>query len=348
MDSRPALITVLVSMVIITVVAFLAVYMTDLMQKEQQRKEGEIAPVRPAPEPAGPARRNPSPRPQEDEPKKDPAPEEQEPSLGEKLMERAGDYGDPDAYEDEIPSFGLTAVRGEPDLPMRDTKAEEMGFVTLPRGGYAFSVRHPVHHEEVRGVAVPGMVLMDRGLIEFFGCAEGSGKDHETIVRLKCDIMELDMGLRMANLRKGPIPMRLGDPKVPQGSRVLVFVRWKAGDKMRTFHAEDLVINVKRSETMPRVGWTYQGGWMEVDNPSTPGRTKSKVLAASVTRLLLSTWRTTTALLDNPLPDAIDPDTYFANHDVLPAPGTKVLIYFRNVTDAERGRLLALERKYAD
>ena len=77
------------------------------------------------------------------------------------------------------------------------------------------------------------------------------------------------------------------------------------------------------------------------------GKVNHRVLWASTSRSLITTWRDQTSLLDNPLPDAVDDALYIANHHLLPPGGTPVLIFFRAPTDKERAAILEIEKTYA-
>jgi len=86
---------------------------------------------------------------------------------------------------------------------------------------------------------------------------------------------------------------------------------------------------------------------MEVVDPtSTPRERKTyKVLAASVTRCLMTTWRDASALLDNPIPDAVDDTVYAANYVVAPRSGTSVLVLIRPPNAKEREEIAKAEEE---
>ena len=107
-------------------------------------------------------------------------------------------------------------------------------------------------------------------------------------------------------------------------------------------------MSLLRQTTMPRVGWTYVGAWMEIPDPANPkGKKKDKVLAAANSRSYVTTFRDRSALLDNPLEDAIDDTIFSANYMILPRTGTPVRIILRTPTDAEVKEIGELEKKIA-
>ncbi len=230
----------------------------------------------------------------------------------------------------------------EPEWPMLkgDDEIRKAGGAPMPGGGYQ------IEKKGTPAIVVPGRILMNSGLIELLGCAEG-GKEHETILRLECDIQILNTALILSHFSGGPVPKKLGQ-KGDQGSRLMVLVQWKVKDKVITHRAEDLVISVKRRGLMPRVGWTYVGALVEVENAVTPNaKEKQKVLAATGSRSLITTWRDPSTILDNPLPDAVDDMAFAANSVVLPEQGTAVTIIVRGPTKDEADAIAKLEAELA-
>lgn len=233
----------------------------------------------------------------------------------------------------------------EPEMPLDAKSGENYGYVALPNGG-GFVFERPDGGKRIGGVVIPATVLITRGIVELFGCGEG-GKEHETIVRLNCELQSLDTALTLARLKRGKLPEKLDITEPDQGSRVLILVQWedKQG-KTVTHRSEDLIVSVKRERPMPRVGWTYVGRWNDVIDPSNPAPDKRhKVLACTASKSVVTTFRDETALLDNPLPEADDDTQFAANFMVLPSPGTPVRVIFRGATEAERGEIARLEKE---
>ena len=234
----------------------------------------------------------------------------------------------------------------EPDVALDGKTSERADFVAPIQGGGFIFDRRDVDGKPIGGVVIPGVIMVNRGLVELFGCGEG-GKEHETIFRLETNIQGLDLALTSARFRRGKLPSKTDINLADQGSRVLILVQWVDKDgKLVTHRSEDLVVSMRRNAPMPRVGWTYVGHWMEVADPTSPkGERKHKVLAATGTRSLVTTFRDRSALLDNPLEEAVDDTLFGANYMLLPKPGTPVRIIFRAPTAAERAEIAALEQK---
>ena len=237
----------------------------------------------------------------------------------------------------------------EPDAPIDGKASERADFVAPIQGGGFIFERKDTDGKRIGGVVIPGIALVNRGLVELFGCGEG-GKEHETIIRVDSNVQALDLALTSAGFKRGRLPEKT-DLRLPdQGTRVLILVQWVDKDgKVVTHRSEDLIVSMRRNSPMPRVGWTYVGQWMEVADPTSPkGEKKHKVLAATGSRSLVTTFRDRTALLDNPLEEAVDDTLFAANYMLLPRSGTPVRIIFRAPTIAERKEIGDLEKKIAD
>lgn len=229
----------------------------------------------------------------------------------------------------------------EPAMPVSIEEAKKLGYSAMKGGGYKFE-----REDGTEGVAVPGKILLNRGVIELFACGTG-GKEHESVVRIDCDIHSLDGALTLCGFRRGKLPAKSGEKE--QGDRLIVLVQWKDGDRVVTHRAEDLILHARREAPMPRVGWTFVGAWVDVLDPlSTPNERKSyPVLAAAASKSLMTTFRDSSTLLDNPIPDAVDDTLYAANFEVAPPPGTPVLVIVRAPTKREREEIAKLEEEWS-
>ncbi|HZF00027.1 MAG TPA: YdjY domain-containing protein [Planctomycetota bacterium] len=236
----------------------------------------------------------------------------------------------------------------EPDVDLTGKVTEREDFVAAIQGGGFIFERRDSDGKRIGGVVVPGVVLVTRGLVELFGCGDG-GKEHETVIRLESNIQALDLALTSAGFKRGNLPSKTDLTLPEQGSRVLILVQWlDKNGKLVTHRSEDLIVSMRRNSPMPRVGWTYVGQWMDVVDPTSPkGEKKHKVLAATGSRSLITTFRDRTALLDNPLEEAIDDTQFGSNYMLLPQTGTPVRVILRMPTAAERGEIATLEKKIA-
>jgi len=242
----------------------------------------------------------------------------------------------------------LVPPLNEPDVALDDKVSEREDFVAPIQGGGFIFERRDLDGKRIGGVVVPGVILVTKGLVELFGCGEG-GKEHETIIRLDSNVQALDLALTSAGLKRGKLPSKPDLAEPDQGSRVLILVQWvDKNGKLVTHRSEDLIVSMRRNSPMPRVGWTYVGNWMDVADPTSPkGEKKHKVLAAAGSRSLITTFRDRSALLDNPLEEAVDDTLFGSNYMLLPQTGTPVRVILRSPTATERGEIAALEKKLA-
>jgi len=249
-----------------------------------------------------------------------------------------------DQEKDEPNPKLLVPSINEPDVTRDEKVSDREDFVAPIQGGGFIFERRDVDGKRIGGVVVPGVVLVTKGLVELFGCGEG-GKEHETVIRLDSNIQALDLALTSAGLKRGRLPAKTDLSLADQGSRVLILVQWVDKDgKVVTHRSEDLIVSVRRNGPMPRVGWTYVGQWMEVADPTSPkGEKKHKVLAATGSRSLVTTFRDRTALLDNPLEEAVDDTLFGSNYMLLPHTGTPVKVILRSPTAMERAEIATLE-----
>lgn len=278
-------------------------------------------------------------------------PESQDPPVAQPPPPRVPSLQPPPKNEDMYPrmqEFVVKPVEGEPVWPSPSDDKEVARRGHLPfKGGYQYESRDADGKITQSGVVVDGLILLDRGLVELLGCGPG-GKEYESVLRLDADVQGLDLALSLCGLKRGPIPGRLADPDVIQGSRVVVLLQWENEEKRTITHrAEDCVVNIQRKAPMPRVGWTYVGAMLPVPDPAATSGKTYRVLAASGTRSLLTTYRDPSTLLDNPLFDAIDDSLYVANYMILPESGTKVRVILRAPDEAVKKEIAKLEAELA-
>jgi hypothetical protein len=215
-------------------------------------------------------------------------------------------------------------------------------------------------------VEVAGRIAIQRNLVELFACGEG-GKVHETVVVIEGQPSHLHIALQFLGFSDGGQtkglrkirteedgktvekevevveengPNFLGDPRKPVGDRVIVTVAWTDEGKEHRVRAEDMIWERTRGRSMPRSGWIFTGS-RTVQNPMT-GKDE---FAADHSQTVMTTWHDPDSLLDNPLPDGGDDEVYFANPDVVPSPGTPVVIEFRKPSEQELSEAVDVEKK---
>jgi len=322
-------------------VRFLAGLVLAIAACDSPKPPAASAPVPTVPE----IGENPGPVAQESRPAdpspKAPSPTPQDPGPGQP----------PPTVEEHFPAkseYLVKPVEGEPIWPGAGDEKEiaKRGFLPF-KGGYQYELRDAAGKISQSGAVVDGRILLTHGLIELLGCGEG-GKEYESVLRLEADIQALDLALQLSGLKRGPVPARLNDTSMTQGSRVVVLLQWEDdGGRTVTHHAEDCVVNIHRQKSMPRVGWTYVGALLALPDPGAPAGKTFRVLAATGTRSLLTTYRDPTTLLDNPIEDAVDDTLYIANYMVLPKMGSKVRVILRAPDERARKAIADAEKELA-
>ena len=284
-----------------------------------------------------------------DSPKSPPESPQAKPAPAPGDAAKAPEPQPPQLREEPLPKtqeFVVKPIEGEPTWPSPSDEKEvaRRGFIPF-KGGYQYELRDADGKITQSGIVSDGRILLDRGVVELLGCGEG-GKEYESVLRLDADVQGLDLALNLCGLKRGPIPGRLNDPAIMQGSRVVVLLQWEDDEKKTVTHrAEDCVVNIQRKAPMPRVGWTYVGAMIPVPDPAATAGKTYRILAASGSRSLLTTYRDPSTLLDNPLMDAVDDSLYVANYMVLPSSGTKVRVILRAPDEAAKKEIAKIEEE---
>lgn len=174
-----------------------------------------------------------------------------------------------------------------------------------------------------RQIRFPARVNMNRGLIEVVICTE-SGKKHESVLSTAIRPMDLHTALLLLGLRPGrnpawpPPPIDAsGGPAygmTAPGDRLDVSISWKEKGKRREARADQLLMDIRTSQTLPRTDWVFTGSIL--DNAG-------KYLADGIGSLVTN-YHDGSSVIDCPLSlGAVDDFTY-ANEGIIPDVGTIV------------------------
>ncbi|OHB75731.1 MAG: hypothetical protein A2Z34_06075 [Planctomycetes bacterium RBG_16_59_8] len=196
-----------------------------------------------------------------------------------------------------------------------------------------------------RRIVLPGVVNMRRGLIEYYVCAENSGKEHETVFEISCDPAQLAIVMNLLSLKKGGLPKQLSIDEEGQGDRVMLSIQWKneAGSAV-TYRAEDLLVDTIRDQPAPRVGWTYIGSYFAKIRDDDTGNEKS-YFAASAEKRIVSAFRDPSCILDSPIPEAANnPPIFDPTPSLIPKVGTPILLIIRPLKAEERKEIAEIEK----
>ena len=110
-----------------------------------------------------------------------------------------------------------------------------------------------------------------------------------------------------------------GDPRVPKGSPVDIFVEWERNDKTERRRAEELIWNGSENRPMNETPWVFTGSYLK----------EGKLFMADATQSLIASFRDPAAILNHPLPAGADDTVYRANLSVVPPNGFPVELIIR-------------------
>jgi hypothetical protein len=164
-------------------------------------------------------------------------------------------------------------------------------------------------------IEIPGNINMNKGLIEYFAVTE-YGKTHEAVVVLNIQPMHLQIALLLFGLNYGQNLEFQGDSVVPQGDSVYIDLLWvdKSGDTI-SYSASELIKDYRTQKIIPPTAWIFTGSALFEGN-----------FLADIDGSIVATYSDPAALLNNPLDGRMDDTVYGANEEILPEPGTEVVM----------------------
>jgi hypothetical protein len=220
--------------------------------------------------------------------------------------------------------------------------------------------------KEARAVEASGVFILDEhDPLEYFACPLAGGKLHETVIATDAKPSTINLAMMMLKYSAGGGVEFLGDPKVPRGDRVLMYVEWdrseaeairgyletveprwkrpnhegvrekidegaiewRPGPKARV-RAEDLVFDMWLGRPMQRSSWVYTGSEFRRD-PDT-GRHRYRADSEGV---LVAVYRDPSAVFNTPLKGGED-DTYYCVDDTMVPPrGTRCTLFILPAPD---------------
>ena len=168
-------------------------------------------------------------------------------------------------------------------------------------------------NKTTRQVIIPGLVNMNKGLVEYLAVAPG-GKTHESVLLLDAKPLHVQTALLLLGLDYGNNLAFQGDTTAPAGDSVSVDVRWVSatGDTV-TMPATALLTNLHDSTDIPATPWVFTGS--DIWNGK---------LLADVEGSIAATYSDPAAILNTPMTGRADDTMYGANEAVVPERGQHV------------------------
>ncbi|MBI4721214.1 MAG: hypothetical protein HY770_08360 [Chitinivibrionia bacterium] len=206
-----------------------------------------------------------------------------------------------------------------PAPPAEPPKEESLESPVVRLSEGVFRIGNVTVDQNIRQVRVRGVVNMQRGLVEYLAVAD-RGKLHESVLRLDLEPFHLQLGLLLMGLNYGRNLKYQGDPGVPEGDRVAIWVEWTEDGKKKRVRGEELVFNQETGKPMRRTDWVFSGS-LEVEG----------TFLAQVERSLIATYHDPASIIDNPLPEGADDLILYANEKMIPPAGTPIALTIQAV-----------------
>lgn len=218
----------------------------------------------------------------------------------------------------------LPAEATQPASPQSATAS--IGATTKPVaeriGEGRFRIGKATVDQSTKTVTVPGHINMEKGVIELLACGP-RGKTHESVLVLDVEPIHLQTALLLLGLDTGAGVRYQGDPALPKGDPVEVWVEWEIKGEKNRHRGEDLVLNLEKNQPMKRTHWVFVGSAI-IDG----------VFAAEIDQSYITTYHDPFTILDNPLSTGGDDTIYAVNSALVPSRGTPVKVTFRSLKES--------------
>jgi hypothetical protein len=163
-----------------------------------------------------------------------------------------------------------------------------------------------------RTVTCPGVVNMDRGIVEYVAVAP-KGKLHESVLRLDVKPLHVQVALLMLELEPKNVLQFQGERKTPQGDKIALTIRWRdAKGETQELPAESVLMTQPKERPLERGAWVFTGS-----------RVLPQGFEADISRSIVAVFPDPAAIVDNPRPNA-SLRTFWVNPRRCPKRGTKV------------------------
>lgn len=238
---------------------------------------------------------------------------------------REGEYDiylkvDPDgAFEDldrsnNIASLRVKAAAEGASAQDREQPMREIAEKVYEIGPVGRAVKLDRNLMEIR---INGKSAASSRLVEYLATTP-LGKAHETILTFDIEPVHLQVALLTLGLKPVNNLRVQGDPRVPKGAPVDIFVEWERNGKTERRRAEELIWNGIEDRAMSETRWVFTGS-----------RVDGKLFMADATQSLIASFRDPDAILNHPLPAGADDTAYRANLSAAPPNGSPVQLIIR-------------------
>ena len=168
-------------------------------------------------------------------------------------------------------------------------------------------------------------VISQETILEFFAVGK-LGKTHESLIMLDAEPTHIQLALLRLNLNPGMNLTVEGDPHLPKGDPVELWVEWERGDQIVRYRAEELVWNAMTKQPMQQTHWVFTGG-----------RFLGNQFTTQLFHNIIAVYRDPDSIFNHPLSGGTDDRTYRVNTDVVPSKATPVRIIARQIQNEAQG-----------
>lgn len=241
---------------------------------------------------------------------------------------------DPAEADEEVDDEADDEPQAFPRRPRESPGEVLLSLDSLPPGAIVLRDQRTVWLPKRKELWLPGKIVQNDVMIEYFACFRG-GKDHESIVEVHADPMIVNTGLILLGLKEGGVDVR-GDAALPLGDPLHLLMEWLDADGVTQLaRAEELILSARSGRPMRRIPWIYTGSRF-VRDPDT-GRS---VYMAAIDRVFVAVYRDPHAIINNPLPEGADDESYIAHTKRVPPIDTRVKLIVRQAPKKEYEQLL--------
>jgi hypothetical protein len=174
-----------------------------------------------------------------------------------------------------------------------------------------------IKHRQIR---FPGKINMEKGVVELLACAPG-GKMHESVLVVDIVPHHLQVSLLLLGLNYGDNLQYQGDPNMPKGDSVEVWVSWQKDNTDHIVRGEDLIFDLVSKKSMNHTHWIFSGS-----------RIVNDAYMADVEGSIITTYHDPFTILDNPLPGGGNDELYVVNQNLVPPKGTPVEVTIKAIS----------------
>jgi hypothetical protein len=167
-------------------------------------------------------------------------------------------------------------------------------------------------------VEFPAQVNMANGLLEYLLVGAG-GKLHESLLKTDIEPFNLQVALLLLGLEVTAKPLReQGDPAMPQGDPVNIWVTAQKGDIATKLRIEEWVVikdNAGATSPMGQTDFIFTGSIVN-----------NGVFMAQLEKSIVAVYHDPVAMIDNPAPLGGSDDVWYVNQQSVLPVGTNVII----------------------